>query len=54
MLELESREPLSYAYGLGHTGVTYLGASGKVMLAHMTAQEIAQHLLAVATCLMRT
>jgi DNA-binding IclR family transcriptional regulator len=40
VLELKSREALSYAYGLGHTGLTYMGASGKIMLAHMPARDV--------------
>jgi DNA-binding IclR family transcriptional regulator len=39
-IEIRSRQPLSFAYGVGHTAVTYLGASGKVLLAHMPAEDV--------------
>jgi DNA-binding IclR family transcriptional regulator len=40
VMELKSRQPLSFAYGVGHTGVTYLGASGKAILAHLAEQDV--------------
>jgi DNA-binding IclR family transcriptional regulator len=39
-IEYKSRHALSFSYGIGHTGLMYLGASGKAMLAHMPAQQI--------------
>jgi DNA-binding IclR family transcriptional regulator len=39
VMEIKSRQPLTFSYGVGHTGVTYLGASGKAILAHLPEQD---------------
>jgi DNA-binding IclR family transcriptional regulator len=40
VLELRSPHPLGFAYGFGHTAVTYRGASGKVLLAHLAGSDL--------------